>query len=76
MLSCEFWETVKNTIFTEHLGTPASVFKEHHKTECLFQPFETLINIEMYTCEIKITWHEKLFSFFSSDSVIFIIKCG
>ena len=26
MLSSEFCEIVKNTIFTEHLGTPVSVF--------------------------------------------------
>ena len=29
MLSSEFCETVKNTIFTDHLGTPASEFIEH-----------------------------------------------
>ena len=63
MLLCEFSETVKNTIFTDHLGTPASVFIEHicsftkvsaNYPEWLFQPFETLKNIEVYTCEIKI----------------------
>ena len=26
MLCCEYCETVKNNIFTGHLGTPASVF--------------------------------------------------
>ena len=51
----------------EHLVTPDSVFMEHvfnyiiihFNVNCpkrLFQPFETLIKIEMYTCEIKITW--------------------
>ena len=29
MISCEFCETFKNTIFKDHLGTPASVFIEH-----------------------------------------------
>ena len=29
MLSWKFWETVNNTIFTEHLETPGSVFMEH-----------------------------------------------
>ena len=29
MVSCEFCETVNNTIFTDHLGTPASKFIEH-----------------------------------------------
>ena len=63
MLSCEFCETVKNTIFTEHLETPASIFMEQNlmfyiygtELKWLFQPFETPIEIEMYTCEIKIT---------------------
>ena len=63
MLSCEFCETVNNTIFTDHLGTPASVFIEHicnitkisvNLPKWFFQPFETLLKIEMYTCEIKI----------------------
>ena len=45
MFSCELWETVKNTIFTEHLETPASVFME--RIWWFFQPFETPIN----TCE-------------------------
>ena len=51
----------------EHLVTPDSVFMEHvfnyiiinFNVNCpkrLFQPFETLIKIEMYTCEIKIKW--------------------
>ena len=50
----------------EHLDTPDSVFMEHicnyniikfkvSQPKWLFQPFETLINIEMYTCGIKIT---------------------
>ena len=51
-------------IFTDHFGIPASVFIEHinnitkftvNLRKWLFPPFETLINIEMYTCEIKIT---------------------
>ena len=63
MISCEFFETAKNTIFTDHLGTPASVFIEHicpitklcvDLPKWLFHPFETIINVEMYTCEIKI----------------------
>ena len=63
MISCEFCETVKNTVFTDHLGTPASVFIEHVCTiiklcvnypKWLFHPFETFINVEMYTSEIKI----------------------
>ena len=29
LLSCQLCETVKNTMFTEHLETPASVFMEH-----------------------------------------------
>ena len=64
MVSCEFCGTVKNTIFTGHLGTHASVFIEHicsitrlivNQPKLLFQPFETLVNIEMYIYEIKIT---------------------
>ena len=57
MISCEFCH------FKDHLGTPASVFIEYIFTitklnvnypNWLFQPFETLIYVEMYTCEIKI----------------------
>ena len=64
MLFCEFWETVKSTIFTDHFGTPASALIEHicnmtklivNLPKGLFKPFETLTNSEMYTCEIKIT---------------------
>ena len=29
MFSSEFCKTVKNTIFNDHFGTPASVFIEH-----------------------------------------------
>ena len=29
MFSCQFCETFKNTIFTQHLGPSASVFMEH-----------------------------------------------
>ena len=62
MISCGFCQTVKNTIFKDQLGTPASVFIEHititklnvNYPNWLFQPFETLINVEMYTCENKI----------------------
>ena len=59
----EFCQTDKNAIFKDHLGTPASVFIEHtctitklnvNQPNWLFQPFETLINVEMYACEIKI----------------------
>ena len=48
MISCEFCQTVQNTIFKDQLGTPASVFIEHI---CI-----TKRNVEMYTCEIKIRW--------------------
>ena len=51
----------------KHLETPDSVFMEHicdyniikfnvNYPKCLFEPFETLIKIEMYICEIKIMW--------------------
>ena len=51
----------------EHLETPDSVFMEHicnyniikfnvTYPKWLFEPFETLIKIEMYTCKIRITW--------------------
>ena len=58
------FETVKSTIFTEHLESHAFVFMENicniikpnvNQPKWLFQPFETPKNIEMYTCEIKIT---------------------
>ena len=49
----------------EHLETPDSVFMEHifnyniklnvNYPKRLFEPFERLIKIEMYTCEIEIT---------------------
>ena len=35
-----------------------------------FQPFETPINIEMLHVKSKLREREKLFCFFSSDSVI------
>ena len=63
MLSCEFCETLKNTIFIDHPETPASAFIERiynitklsvNQPKWLFQLFEALINIEMYTCKIKI----------------------
>ena len=71
----------------EHLETPDFVFMEHtcncnvitfnvNYPKRLFEPFETLIKIEMYTSEIKLREREKLFSFLSSDSVKFVIKCG
>ena len=57
----------RTPLLQEHLETPDSVFMEHtcnyniiksdvNYPKWLFQPFETLIKIEMYTCEIKITW--------------------
>ena len=58
--SCEFCKTVKNTSFTEYFCIPDSVFTEHiwdilkhnvYLLEWILQPFETLVNIEMYTCE-------------------------
>ena len=52
MRPCEFCKTVKNTVFTDHLGTPAPVFTEY---VCNITKLKTLLNIEMYTCEIKIT---------------------
>ena len=42
----------------------------------LFQPFETLINIEMYTCEIKITWTWEFILFLHFWFCKFVIKCG
>ena len=71
----------------EQLETPDSVFMEHiynydiikfnvNYPKWFFEPFETLIKIKMYTCEIKLREREKLFSFSSSDSVKFVIKCG
>ena len=58
----------------EHLETPDSLFMEHicnynilkfnvNYPKRLLQPFETLIKIEMYTCEIKITWTWKIIFF-------------
>ena len=41
----------------------------------LFQPFETLINIEMYTCEIKITWTWEFILFLHFWFCKFVIKC-
>ena len=42
----------------------------------LFQPFETLINIEMYTCEIKITWTWEFILFLHLWFCKFVIKYG
>ena len=55
----------RTPVLQEHLETPDSVFMEHisnyniikfnfSQPKWLFQSFETLINIEMYTCEMKI----------------------
>ena len=70
----------------EHFETPDSVFMECicnynikfnvNYPKRLFKPFETLIKIEMCAHEIKLREREKLFSFFSSDSVKFVVKCG
>ena len=67
MLSCEFCETVKNTIFTDHLGTPASVFLN---MSVISQVLISQIGIsnhlrhtEMYTYEIKIRERENLILF-------------
>ena len=63
MFFCEFFETVKYTIFTEHLRVP-SLYMEHicniQKPNINLQPFKTLV----YTRE-----RENFLSFFSSDYV-------
>ena len=73
MLSCEFCETVKNIIFTDHLGNPASVFLNIPViSQVLISQISFsnhLKHIEMYTCESKLRERENLFSFFTSDSV-------
>ena len=40
-----------------------------------FQPFEALINIEMYTCEIKIMWTWEIILFLHFWFCKFVIKC-
>ena len=45
MFSCEFWEISKNTFFTEHLWTTASVSETHFYTEIVV----TLIPIDLGT---------------------------
>ena len=55
----------RTSFLQEHLETPDSVFMEHicnynikfnvDYPKRLFEPFEILIKIEMYACEIKIT---------------------
>ena len=55
----------RTPLLQEHLETPDSVFMECicnynikfnvNYPKRLFEPFETLIKIEIYTCEIKIT---------------------
>ena len=66
----------------EHLETPDSVFMEHicnyniikfnvNYPKWLFEPFET----KCKHVKLKLREREKLFSFFSSDSVKFVIKC-
>ena len=75
----------RTPVLHEHLKTPDSVFMEYicnyniikrnvSQPKCLFQPFDTLINMEMV--KWKLYERCKLFSLFSSDSVKFIIKCG
>ena len=60
MFSCDFCETAKNNIFTDPPATPASVCTDDitklsvNQPKCFFQPFEALINTEMYTCEINV----------------------
>ena len=44
--------------------------------ECFFQPFEALIDIDINTYKIKCPERETFVSFFSSDTVKFIHKCG
>ena len=67
----------------EHLETPDSVFMEHicnyniikfnvNYPKWLFEPFET----KCIHVKLKLREREKLFSFFSSDSVKFVIKRG
>ena len=67
----------------EYLETPDSVFMEHicnyniikfnvNYPKWLFEPFET----KCIHVKLKLREREKLFSFFSSDSVKFVIKCG
>ena len=62
----DFAKLSRTPFLQEHLEAPDSVFMEHicnynimnfnvNYPKWLFQPFEKLIKIEMYTCEIKIT---------------------
>ena len=60
-------ELSRTPFIQEHLQAPDSVFVKHicdykiikfnvNYPKLLFEPFQTLIKIEMYTCETKITW--------------------
>ena len=76
MISCEFCRTVKNTIFKDHLGTPASVFIEHISQNLMLISQTDFSNhlrhSEMLKCihvKSKLGERENLFSFFTSDSV-------
>ena len=70
----------KNTIFAKLLDTSNSAFMEHicnynikfnvNYPKWLFEPFET----KCIHVKLKLRECEKLFSFFSSDSVKFVIK--
>ena len=64
MLSCELWETVKNTIFTEHLETPASGF-----TERICNINLKLISQSGFSNHLRDT-HKYVWEIKSSDSVI------
>ena len=73
MLSCEFYEFVKSTIFTDHLGTSASVFIEHI---CISQNL-VLISQSGFSnqhVKSKLRERENLFSFFTSDSVNLLLS--
>ena len=71
----------------EYHETPDTVFMEHicnynikkinvNYPKRLFEPFEKLIKLKCTDVKLKLRQHEKLFSFFSSDSAKFVIKCG
>ena len=73
MVSCEFCEFVRNTSFTDHLGTPASVFIEHI---CISQNL-VLISQGGFSnqhVKSKLRERENLFSFFTSYSVNLLLS--
>ena len=65
MVSCEFCEFVRNTIFTDHLETPASVFIEHI---CISQNLVLISQGGFSNLHVKskLRERENLFSFFTS----------